>query len=452
MLNVNFNLKSVKHKDERPVNMILRWKNRKLVFSTQERVHPNYFEIDKEKKLWQRVKTSYPGYAEFNARLDFMESTACTAYRQFLNDNHRVPEPEELKRILDVRLRNASEQKKLSLTQFIDAYIAEAEKGKINRETGKKIAPGTVQIYKRTLERLKEFEAHYGKKVDFETIDLEFYDRWVEYFSVSLQLSNNTVGKYTKMLKAFLNEAAERGLTTNLVFRSKRFKVITESVYKIYLNERELTEMYNLDLKEEQRLERVRDLFIVGCWTGLRFKDLVNIAPENITDEKISIKTQKTGEVVVLPVHWMVKSIMAKYSNYPNSLPPAISNVKLNKYLKEVAAKVPSLADKVLVNITRGGMLITESKAKWQCVTVHTARRSFATNLYLDGVNSLTIMKLTAHKSEKVFLSYLKASAEENANLVQKHWLKKEAAQEAAGMFESVSVPPRQPMSSNQAL
>lgn len=430
--------------------MVLRWKNKKLVFSTQERIHPNYFETDKEKKLWQRVKTSFPGYTEFNARLDFMESTAGTAYRQFLNDNHRVPEPVELKQILDVRLRNISAPQRQTLMQFISAFISEAENGKINRETGKTLAKATVQIYKRTLERLREFESYYGKKVDFDTINLEFYDKWMEYLSVELQLSNNTVGKHTKMIKAFLNEAAERGLTSNLAFRSKRFRVITESTYKIYLNEAELIEMFNLNLKDEARLSRARDLFIVGCWTGLRFKDLVNIAPENVVGDKISIKTQKTGEVVVLPVHWMVKSIMEKYREYPNSLPPAISNVKLNKYIKEVAEKVPCLADKVLVSITRGGTVITESKAKWQCVTVHTARRSFATNLYLDGVNSLTIMKLTAHKSEKVFLSYLKASAEENANLVQEHWLKKGAGQEGVGKVESLSASPGTPVGVNR--
>lgn len=447
MLNTNFNLKSEKHDGERLISLILRWNKKKLVYSTQEKVLPKDFETQKGKKFWQRVKSSYPGYSEFNARLDYIEATAKTEFRKFLNDNHRAPKPGELKRKLDIKLRNAPEDEKPTLQKFIRSFIEDAEKNKINRETGKKIAKGTIQIYRRTLERLKEFEAHVGKTIDFDTIDLDFYDQWVEFCCVELQLANNTTGKYTKTLKSFMNEATDRGINTNLVFKNKRFKVLTESVYKIYLNERELRELYNLDLSEDKRLERVRDLFIVGCWTGLRFSDLVNIAPENITGDKISIKTQKTGEVVVLPLHWMVKNIMKKYSDYPNSLPPAISNVKMNKYLKDIARLVPCLSEKVQSNITRGGKRVTESKTKGELVTTHTARRSFATNLYLDGVSSLTIMKLTAHKSEKVFLSYLKASAEETANMVQSHWLKKDIASgEASSLLQNHDELPHQPM------
>lgn len=76
-------------------------------------------------------------------------------------------------------------------------------------------------------------------------------------------------------------------------------------------------------------LDRVRDLFLVGCWTGLRFSDFSRIAPENIKGDFIEIETQKTAEPVVIPIHTTVKQIMKKYKGkYPNSLPPAISNEK----------------------------------------------------------------------------------------------------------------------------
>jgi len=138
---------------------------------------------------------------------------------------------------------------------------------------------------------------------------------------------------------------------------------------------------------------------------------------------------------------------MKKYGAYPNSLPPAISNVKMNKYLKDIALLVPSLGEKVQSNITRGGKLVTESIPKHKCVTVHTARRSFATNLYLEGVSSLSIMLLTSHKSERVFRSYIKASPLENANLVQEHWLKKDTASgEGGSLVENRDILPHQPL------
>jgi integrase len=422
MVNFNFNLKKTSSKVDTPINLIIRWEKQKLTYSTLEKVNPKHFENDKTKKNYQRIKTSYIGHSEFNERLNYIESTARSIFRQLLNDHRKTPTIQELKKQLDINFRSVPKQNVISFFQFVESFIQESEGNKCNRITGKKIANGTIRIYRNTQRRLKEFEQYSGNPITFDTIDLTFYDNWIDFLSRHLQLCNNSVGRYTKTLKMFLNEATERELNTNLTFRNKRFKVLVEQTTSIYLSECEINELFNLDLNYNKKLERVRDLFIVGCWTGLRFGDLVNILPENIKDGKIEIKTQKTGERVVLPIHPMVSVIMQRYKSYPNSLPPAISNVKMNKYLKEMAKLLESLHEVVPTTITRGGKIITTNKKKFELVTVHTARRSFATNLYKDGVSSLTIMKLTAHKSERVFLQYLKASAEENAMLVQNHW------------------------------
>lgn len=425
MANYSFNLKHANSTKETPINLIIRWNNQKLVYSTLEKVKPQYFESDRTKKNYQRIKSSYIGHPEFNERLNYIEGVARSSFRQFLNDNNCSPKPEELKDLLNIKLRNVPVQRQLNIFEFIESFIRESEKSRVNNDSGKKLAKVTIGNYRNTLLKLKEFQNVYTKQINFDTIDLDFYDKWIDFLSSKFDLCNNSIGRYTKTLKVFLNEATERGLNTNLIFKNKRFKVLNEQTHSIYLNEVELLELYNLDLSNNKKLERVRDLFIVGCWTGLRFSDLVNILPENIKNDKIQIKTKKTGEVVVLPIHWMVKSIMERYKAFPNSLPPAISNVKMNKYLKDAAKLVDSLHEMVQTNITKGGKLVTTNQLKYELVTVHTARRSFATNLYKDGISSLTIMKLTAHKSEKVFLHYLKATAEENAALVEKHWQNK---------------------------
>ena len=103
----------------------------------------------------------------------------------------------------------------------------------------------------------------------------------------------------------------------------------------MYLNDSELTQIYNIDLSLAKRLDRVRDLFIIGCCTGLRFSDLSQLCADNFSgDGTITIKTIKTGHTVVIPLHTRVRLIMEKYGY---DLPKIPSNQKFNEYIKEVA-------------------------------------------------------------------------------------------------------------------
>ena len=105
---------------------------------------------------------------------------------------------------------------------------------------------------------------------------------------------------------------------------------------------------------------------------------------------------------------------------YDGSLPNAISDQKMNDYLKEIAEKA-KLTEIIIKAQTRGGSKTETSHNKWELVTVHTARRSFATNAFLAGVPSISIMKITGHRSEKSFLKYIKITQEQNADLMANH-------------------------------
>lgn len=90
-----------------------------------------------------------------------------------------------------------------------------------------------------------------------------------------------------------------------MYFQSKHFKAPKVAGFSIYLNEDEINQIYELDLSKTPHFERVRDLFIVGCWTGLRFSDFTAIKPENIKDEYLEIKTFKTGEKLLFQsIQW----------------------------------------------------------------------------------------------------------------------------------------------------
>jgi integrase len=216
-----------------------------------------------------------------------------------------------------------------------------------------------------------------------------------------------------------MNEAVDRNLTTNLQFKNKRFRTVEEPSETIYLTEKEIKRIHDLDLSDNVRLEKVRDLFIIACYTGLRFSDLVELRNENIINKGtvVRITTVKTGEVVIIPLKGFVKEILKKYKGIP---PQAISNQKMNEYLKELGEKA-ELSDDVIISCTRGGKRHRETFKKHELITTHTARRSFATNAYLQNVPTISIMKITGHRTEKSFLKYIKISQEDNANKLISH-------------------------------
>jgi integrase len=218
-----------------------------------------------------------------------------------------------------------------------------------------------------------------------------------------------------------MKEAYRRGLTNNTVFMDEDFRITEEDTDQIYLDTSELDKIYRKNFSENPRLDRVRDLFIICCWTGLRFADLSQLGKDNIIEidkeDFLKIKTQKTGETVIIPLHWTVQEILNKYNG---DIPKVISNQKMNKYIKEVV-KDSEITSNVRVAKTRAGKVVETSLPKHKLVTVHTARRSFASNMYLANFPTISIMKITGHRTERAFLKYIRISQEENAKMISKH-------------------------------
>ena len=181
-----------------------------------------------------------------------------------------------------------------------------------------------------------------------------------------------------------------------------------------------MKQLYNFDFSDNKRLERVRDLFLVGAWTGLRFSDFTRITKEHIKGNFIEIEQQKTGKRVLIPLHPVVSEIWQRYGE---KLPPNITNQKLNDYIKEVC-KIVGLTDYEHKTITKGGVKTSTRYEKWELVSSHTARRSFATNLFLSGFPTLSIMQVMGHRTEKAFMRYIKVTPEQHAVLLQAHWAK----------------------------
>jgi integrase len=335
------------------------------------------------------------------------------------------PTKEDLRLIVDkFNFPDKYKEKPVTLFSFIQDFIDNAPH-RINPKTGRPVSYKMQREYNATFGYLKEYAAARGKEPDFNDIDLDFYDSFKSFLEAyrSKRIKNglalNTVGKKIQTLKIFLNEATARGINTNLKYQSSRFMAVTEGSENIYLNVQEIEAIYNLDLSDKPKLDRVRDLFIVGCWTGLRFSDWHKVRPDNIENGFITLTQGKTGNPVVIPIHPTVEKILDKYDG---NLPKPITNQKFNEYLKQVA-KLADFQEAITKQITRAGKKQTTVYLKWQLVTTHTARRSFATNMYKAGIPSITIMAITGHRTETAFLKYIKVTPQEHAEKLRDMWL-----------------------------
>lgn len=407
MANAKFILKEPKSKEDTLIYLVFRYQYKRFKYSTGEKILPKFWNPDK-----QRAKETkqFPEHSEFNHRLNLIETGINNAFRKLLNDGIQ-PNNSNLKEKFEEEVSdNILKGNKKTLIKFIEDYIEESKA--LRKE-------GTIKVYNTTLKYLKEYSSYLNKEIDFNNITLEFYNQYLGYLSQQHNLSANTVGKHIKTIKSFLNEATERGYNDNLEFKKRKFKTLREESDSIYLTLDELKKFEKLNLSAIPRLEKVRDLFLIGCYTGLRFSDFTQIKPENIITEKsiIQIRTQKTGERVSIPLHKTVRSILKKYDD---RLPKAYANQVMNDYLKEVAS-LAGLKEKVETTITRGGKVEKNTYQKFKLVSTHTARRSFATNLYLADIPSISIMKITGHKSERSFLQYIKVTQEQNADKLLSH-------------------------------
>jgi integrase len=410
--------KKKKTKGETIIFLVMYIDQKRIVLSTGKKIHPNNWNPIEHRA---RQTEKYKNHKETNDRLKNIEGKALACYDKHMINN-LVPRIDKLREELKVAINPKPQDESGKITFFtaIEQYIST-----VNRK------PWTIKHYNTTLAVLKEYQASINQEFEFDTLNMEFYEGFIRFCNEATTLSKdkegnpvilkrfsfNTIGTHIKNIKVFHNDALEKGYTTKVL--PKKFRVFAETADTIYLNETELESIYKLDLTDNKRLEHQRDLFIIGCYTGLRFGDLTKLRRENIIKggTRIRVKTEKTGETVEIPLHWTILEILDKYEG---SLPNAISDQKMNDYLKEIAEK-SGLLELVMKAQTRGGEKVETSHNKWELVTVHTARRSFATNAYLAGVPSISIMKITGHRSEKSFLKYIKITPEQNADLMSKH-------------------------------
>lgn len=267
----------------------------------------------------------------------------------------------------------------------------------------KNYARVTMNSYKNSLSHLKKYSKE-EKTIPFEKLNKDWFEKYVYYLKTELNHSPGTRSNQVKNIKSVLNYAHELDLHNFTKYQSiKKEKTINSN---IYLSEKEIEELSNTNFKDISE-EKIVDAFIFICLTGLRFSDYSKISKNNFIKNNehwfINFKQTKTKKEVIVPiVYKQACDILLKYDFEL----PKYTNAYFNRRIKKILKIHDLISEKVRLNKD----YLNGSFLKRELVTVHTGRRTFATNLFLKNTPINLIMAATGHETEKAFRTYIKAS------------------------------------------
>lgn len=393
-----------------------------------------------DKSYWdknkQRVKVTpkVSNAEEINSYLAQLDEYSDILLRKYSTNEYSNLTNDYIGRELNelIEGKKESQIKDQSFINFFNwflSYYSTNPRPRINKPYKK----GTLKSLKNTRNLLINFQKKY-KVLEFNDINLDFHQSLLKYLTKN-EYSTNYKGTVIKNIITVVNDAYERDYHQNLDFRKSNFTKPREKVNHIYLSEEEIEQIEDLDLStilanpqeyfknqttpipSLDLLTRVREFFLVAYYTGLRIEDVLDLDSQNV--EMIStqngdfnilrVDTEKTKLLIEIPIKRKLQKIIDKYNG---NFPPKVSAQKINLYIK-IIGKAANI-----INLHKEN---TSRKPKYEQITNHTARRSFCTNAYKNGMHTLDIMSISGHKSEKVFLNYIKATPRDRLNQIKDH-------------------------------
>ncbi|GAB2461307.1 integrase [Hymenobacter qilianensis] len=270
----------------------------------------------------------------------------------------------------------------------------------------------TAQAHATAGRHLREFADSTGYAVDFDTLSTTVGDRWAAYLLNVAKLTDNTINKHLGRVKSFMKWAAKRGYTENTAL--DRVSWARREPDVIALAAAELAALEDLPLAPGSRLDKARAWFLLACYTGLRYSDLVSIRPQHLRPATaampalLRITAKKTRSVVNIPLSTSALSIVNRLlaGELASIKSQPITNPVLNRFLKELG-QLAGIDSPIEVIRYRGGIADVTTCPKYEKLTVHTARRTFVTLNLGKGMSAEFVMKLTGHTSYKSFQRYV---------------------------------------------
>lgn len=376
-----------------------------------------YLERKCAQKQWdsqkQRVNPTYykSGAIELNKYFDNVYYGAGKIFEE--NNNNGIETTKNhLKELID-KLNNRESSVHPSIT-FENAFEEFIKNSSVTKQES------TVKQYRNTLNHLQNFSRIRGITLSFQKIDLEFQDCLKEYFIRDLRLAHNTVAKNIKNLKTFLNYSTDREYNRTLMYKKFDDSEKPTEIYTLTIDE--LMKIFSHKF-EEDRLEKVKDVFCFSCFTGLRFSDVIGLKRENIFESQIRITIKKTQETTIIPLNEYSLSILNKYAADESPL-PVISSQKTNEYLKEIG-KLLKINEPVRIIKYIGNEVLQEVVPKHEVLTFHIARKTFITSSLVLGMNERLVRDFSGHKKDESFRRYVKFADSFRDKMMNEIWSSK---------------------------
>lgn len=377
--------------------IILNHQGRKR-FKTSLKIKPTDWDFKK-----QRAKASYFDVVNFNSTLGVImndclyEITQATFNHLTLNELHQ-------------RIKNAAIgiRKENNFFDVWDSFIDSRKGIKARR---------TIQNYESTRDLLKR----YNPDLTFEGVNMLFFDKLHSYMLTMKHqngtgLRNDSAARYISNIKLFLKWSYERNMHTNTIYNHSSFSIKRRAVNEIVrLSKTELKQLINIDLPD--RLDKIRDVFLFGCFTGQRWADVIGFRHKDVKDNRWIFEQDKGKKIVIVPLtgySGQALPIINKYKKWP-----VISGQKFNEYLKEVG-ELAGISEVVEIKRYKGAKEIVISKPKYKFMSSHMARRTFVSILINEGMPPSVIMKLTGHTSIKTLMKYINTNTDDVVNALNR--------------------------------
>ena len=313
---------------------------------------------------------------------------------------------------------------KESFNSFFDHFYNDCANGIRLTPKRQRLKPTALYSYINSKKMFAKFQKEKGYDIALSDFKQEHIDAFGDYMINDLEIAMNTHSKAMMEVMQVLKYAVKLKKLPASRLSELEFDTRREETDSIYLKETEVLELLQIRDFDDPIHEVVRDVFVIGCFTGMRFSDYTTIDAAAIQENRLSFIQQKTGGRVTLPIHPVVNTILNKY-NY--KLPEVPKNNVFNQILKQIGAKMPSLQVTFTRQVTYKRELQSIVKKKYEFLQTHTARRSFCSNEYLKGTDPLVIMAISGHKSHKSFMRYIKVSGDEFADKLEKIWAARES-------------------------